>query len=95
MFQRNGGTTLGALGAIGHKAKQMELIKETRTGMWYDIGDYKALIVPIPTGKQTSRLWRNPQPRAALEPHLQLPFAGLDFDGIIFWYIQGCSKDNC
>ncbi len=63
------------------QAKQMELIKETRTGMWYDIGDYKALIVPIPTGKQTSRLWRNPQLRAALEPHLQLPFAGLDFDG--------------
>ena len=63
------------------QAQKMELIKETRIGMWYDIGDYKALIVPIPTGKQTSRLWRNPQLRHALDAHLLLPFAGLDRDG--------------
>ena len=63
------------------QASKMELINETRTGMWYDIGEYKALIVPIPTGKQTSRLWRNPQLRHALETNLQLPFAGLDRDG--------------
>ena len=62
-------------------ATQMELIKEDRTGLWYDIGEHKALIVPIPTGKQTSRLWRNPQLREALHSHLQLPIAGHDRDG--------------
>ena len=63
------------------KASKMELIEENRTGMWYDLGDYKALIVPIPTGKQTSRLWRNPQLRNSLKSHLQLPVAGVDRDG--------------
>jgi hypothetical protein len=63
------------------KAEKMELMSENRTGMWYDIGEFKALIIPIPTGKQSSRLWRNPQLRASLEMHLQLPIAGVDKDG--------------
>ncbi|MGB0202488.1 MAG: hypothetical protein ACPF9L_06960, partial [Candidatus Poseidoniaceae archaeon] len=49
------------------KAEKMELLNENRTGMWYDIGEFKALIIPIPTGKQSSRLRRNPQLRATLE----------------------------
>ena len=63
------------------KAEKMELLSENRTGMWYDIGDYKALIIPIPTGKQTSRLSRNPQLRKALGNHLLLPVAGVEKDG--------------
>ena len=63
------------------KAEKMELLSENRSGMWYDIGEFKALIIPIPTGKQSSRLWRNPQLRASLDKHLQLPIAGLDKDG--------------
>jgi len=63
------------------KATKMELIREDRTGMWYDIGEYKALIVPIPTGKQASRLSRNPQLKSSLENHLQLPIAGVEENG--------------
>ena len=63
------------------KVEKMELMSENRTGMWYDIGEFKALIIPIPTGKQSSRLWRNPQLRASLEMHLQLPIAGVDKNG--------------
>ncbi|MBJ64299.1 MAG: hypothetical protein CMB55_05860 [Euryarchaeota archaeon] len=60
---------------------KIELIEEDRTGMWYDLGNFRALIIPIPTGKHTSRLWRNPQLRVSLKHHLQLPVAGVDKDG--------------
>ncbi len=60
------------------KAEKMELQSENRTGMWYDIGEFKALIIPIPTGKQSSRLWRNPQLRALNSPisyHIPVRFS--------------------
>ena len=62
-------------------ATKMEMVNEDRSGMWYDIGEFTALIVPIPTGKQTSRLSRNPQLRSSVELSLQLPIAGFDKDG--------------
>ncbi len=58
--------------------KSVELIKEDRRGMWYDIGDFVALVIPIPTGKHASRLARNPRLKADFSSHLQLPIAGLD-----------------
>jgi len=60
---------------------EFELIEENRSGMWFNIGDYKALVIPIPTGKNTSRLARNPQLKSVLKSHLQLPIAGCDKDG--------------
>jgi len=60
---------------------EFELLEEDQTGMWYDIGDFKALVIPIPTGKHTSRLVRNPQLKSSLESHLLLPIAGCDKDG--------------
>ena len=63
------------------KVEHFEQIKENKSGIWFDIGDYKALVIPIPTGKNTSRLTRNPQLESALKSHLQLPIAGCDKDG--------------
>lgn len=63
------------------EVKEFEQIEENQTGIWFDIGDYKALVVPIPTGKNASRLARNPQLKLALKSHLQLPIAGCDKDG--------------
>ncbi len=58
-----------------------ELIEEDRSGMWFDIGQFRALVIPIPTGKHVSRLVRNPQLKARLNSQLQLPIAGCDKDG--------------
>ncbi len=63
------------------EASKMELLKENRAGMWYDIGECTVLIIPIPSGKHVSRLSRNSQLRSSLEPHLQLPVAGFEEDG--------------
>lgn len=63
------------------EASQFDLIEENQNGMWYDIGEFKVLIIPIPTGKNASRLARNPQLKAALNSHLQLPIAGCDKNG--------------
>ena len=63
------------------KVEKFELLEEDRTGMWFDIGQYTALVIPIPTGKHVSRLARNPQLKNSLESHLQLPIAGCDKDG--------------
>lgn len=62
-------------------AEKMEMIDEDRSGMWYDIGKFIALIVPIPTGKQTSRLSRNSQLKSSIKSDLQLAIAGVDKDG--------------
>ena len=72
---------LGATWGEWPVATKMEMINEDRTGMWYDIGKFTVLISPIPTGKQTSRLSRNPQLRASLESDLQLAIGGYDKDG--------------
>tara|TARA_B110001452_G_scaffold155532_1_gene129436 strand:- start:3256 stop:4290 length:1035 start_codon:yes stop_codon:yes gene_type:complete len=61
--------------------EKFEQIDEDRSGIWFDIGEYKALVIPIPTGKHASRLSRNPQLKSALDKHLQLPIAGYDKDG--------------
>jgi len=63
------------------EVETFEQIDEDRSGIWYDIGEYKALVIPIPTGKHASRLSRNPQLKSALKTHLQLPIAGYDKDG--------------
>ena len=60
---------------------EFNLLEENKSGIWYDIGEYKALVIPIPTGKHASRLSRNPQLKSALKDHLQLPIAGCDNDG--------------
>ena len=59
-------------------ATKMELVTENRAGMWYDIGEYTVLIIPISSGKHVSRLSRNPQLKSCLESHLQLPVAGFE-----------------
>ena len=63
------------------KVEKFEQIDEDRSGIWFDLGDYKALVIPIPTGKHASRLSRNPQLQSALNSHLQLPIAGHEKDG--------------
>ena len=63
------------------EVEAFEQVDEDRSGIWFDIGEYKALVIPIPTGKHASRLSRNPQLKSALKEHLQLPVAGCDKDG--------------
>ena len=58
-----------------------ELIKEDKIGMWYDIGDYEALVVPIPRCRSASRLSKNQQLKNLLNSILQLPVAGCDKEG--------------
>lgn len=58
-----------------------ELIKEDRVGIWYDIGEFEALVIPIPRGKNASRLAKNQQLKTLLESVLQLPVAGCDRNG--------------
>jgi hypothetical protein len=63
------------------KIETFEQIGEGRRGIWFDIGEYNALVIPIPTGKNVSRLSRNPQLKSVLTSHLQLAVAGCDKDG--------------
>ncbi|MFL2962173.1 MAG: hypothetical protein ACJZ2K_04255 [Candidatus Poseidoniaceae archaeon] len=63
------------------EVEHFEQIEEDRRGIWFDLGEVKALVIPIPTGKTASRLSRNPQLKSALKSHLQLPLAGCDKDG--------------
>ena len=50
--------------------QQFEKMHEDRSGIWFDIGDYNALVVPIPTGNHVSRLSRNSALKKALQPCL-------------------------
>ena len=61
--------------------KQFEKMHEDRSGIWFDIGDYNALVVPIPTGNHVSRLSRNSAVKKALQPFLNRAVAGCSKDG--------------
>ncbi|MDP6869533.1 MAG: hypothetical protein QGI21_02020 [Candidatus Poseidoniaceae archaeon] len=63
------------------------LEKEDQRGLWFDLETHVALVIPIPTGKQSSRLARNPKLKQAVEDFLELPVSGMDKDGdyVLIW----------
>ena len=56
-------------------------IRNDQHGIWLDIGDFEALVCPIPTGNHSSRLAKNMKIAKAISNLVDLPVAGSEKDG--------------
>ena len=67
----------------GEWPKDIEIgdISEDEFGIWVDIGDLVALVIPLPTGNHCSRLAKNEKIRQSISDLVQLPVAGCTKDG--------------
>lgn len=60
---------------------KLEKIEEDEIGIWLDLGDFIALVIPIPTGNHCSRLVKNSKLNKDISDIVDLPIAGCDKDG--------------
>ena len=56
-------------------------IRNDQHGIWLDIGDFEALVCPIPTGNHSSRLSKNSKIVKVISDIVDLPVAGSEKDG--------------
>ena len=71
----------------------VELIEEDEYGLWLNLGDYIAQVIPIPTGNHVSRLVQNKKLNQAVKEFMSLPIAGINRDGDLVLIFQKDIKE--
>jgi hypothetical protein len=63
------------------EVKFVEKLNDDEYGIWCDIGEFIAQIIPIPTGNHVSRLVQNEKLNLAVKEYVTLPVAGINRSG--------------